>query len=305
MQKPVLSVIVCTYNREKYIGECLKRLANQTIDKSKYEVIVVNNCSTDNTQNVIDRAVKAYPEIDFRLFLEEKQGLTFARNLGIQKSRGSILSFIDDDAFANQHFCEKIIIFFDSHPHASALGGKISPVYESVEPKWMSKYLLPLVAAVDFGKQNRLYKGTKFPLGANMAFRKSIFGRYGVFDINLGRRGEKLEGGEEKEMFYRLKKNKEEIWYVPHIVVDHIIPSYRVQMPYIKSLAEGVGISEKKRLAREAKYKIIIKAISEIWKMAGTAVLSIIYFFKGSPSKAWMLIRFRCWVIYSLIFSKT
>jgi len=301
MQSTFLSIIVCTYNREKYIGECLSRLAKQDIDQSTYEVLIINNQSTDHTQAVIDKIITQYPKINFRSFIEENQGHTYARNRGIIEAKGNLLSFIDDDAFVQTDYCKEIIKFFKTHEKISAIGGRIIPKYEKTEPPWMSKYLLPLVAAIDLGNLPKPFKGNKFPIGANMAFRKSIFEKYGVFDVNLGRRGAGLEGGDEKEMFIRLKRGGEKIFYVPEVVVKHIIPGSRIEKSYIMGLAKGVGTSERKRLSKEGLKGMVIKIISEIIKSIATLVLSIKYCLKGQFPKAKMLILFRYWVGSSLL----
>jgi len=301
MQSPFLSIIVCTYNREKYIGECLSRLAKQDIDQSTYEVLIINNQSTDHTQAVIDKIITQYPKINFRSFIEENQGHTYARNRGIIEAKGNLLSFIDDDAFVQTDYCKEIIKFFKTHEKISDIGGRIIPKYEKTEPPWMSKYLLPLVAAIDLGNLPKPFKGNKFPIGANMAFRKSIFEKYGVFDVNLGRRGAGLEGGDEKEMFIRLKRGGEKIFYVPEVVVKHIIPGSRIEKSYIMGLAKGVGTSERKRLSKEGLKGMVIKIISEIIKSIATLVLSIKYCLKGQFPKAKMLILFRYWVGSSLL----
>jgi hypothetical protein len=145
------------------------------------------------------------------------------------------------------------------------------------------------------------FKGSGFPIGANMAFRKTVFDTYGVFDVELGRRGEGLEGGEEKEMFLRLKKGKEKIYYVPGVSVRHIIPPHRVELAYIKGLAIGVGRSERIRIRKSGLKEVLNKFISESIKTAGTIILSLGFLLKFQhPYKAIMLLRFRFWVITGL-----
>lgn len=297
MQDVQLSVIVCTYNREKYIAECLRHLADQSMDFGRFEVVVVNNKSTDNTEEIILKSIEDYPQVNFLYFVEEQQGHTFARNRGILESRGEILSFIDDDAFVCHGFCMEIDAFFERQSDAAAIGGRIIPEYEIGQPKWMSRYLLPLVAALDRGDEVNEFTGSKFPIGANMAFRKSVFDTYGLFDEDLGRRGKGLEGGDEKEVFLRLKKGKEKIYYVPKVAVTHIIPEHRVQLDYIKGLATGVGASERKRLSKSGWMEIVNKIGSETIKVIGTPLLSLKYLFSGETAKANMLLKFRIWVL--------
>jgi glycosyltransferase involved in cell wall biosynthesis len=304
MQPPVLSVIVCTYNREKYIGQCLAHLANQSAEKQLYEVIIVNNNSTNNSESIIYNTIRNYPETRFAYFIEMNQGHTYSRNRGIAESSGEVLAFIDDDAFVGVNYCQTLVTYFKANNSVAAIGGKIIPVYEESEPNWISKYLLPLVASLDLGDKERTMKGAKFPIGANMAFRKSIFNKYGVFDIDLGRRADELEGGDEKEIFLRLKKGRELVRYVPDASVEHIIPPHRLKESYIKGLAIGVGTSEKKRISSQGPREILRKIFSEVVKISGTIVLALGYFFSGSPSKATMLIKFRYWVVSSLIMGK-
>ncbi|MGJ3236007.1 glycosyltransferase [Marivirga sp.] len=300
----MISVIVCTYNRQEYLPYCLKYLANQSADNNNFEVLIIDNNSTDSTANIAKDFIKLNPQLVVKYFSEKNKGLTHARNRGIKEAKGEILSFIDDDAFVDYNFIKETKNYFDENQAVSAIGGKILPVYEVKEPKWMSKYLLTLVAALDMGNAPKKFKGRKFPIGANMAFRSKVFKEYGLFNTDLGRRGDVLEGGEEKELFLRLKKHKEIIHYVPKVKVDHIIPEKRLTMKYIKGLGIGVGSSEIKRLKRAGKTKWINKILSELIKITATILLFFIYLFKGRFSAASMLIKFRFWVLKGMLKKK-
>ncbi|WKK74871.1 glycosyltransferase [Marivirga salinae] len=301
MKTNLTSVIVCTYNRQEYLPECLNHLAEQSAEKADYEVLIIDNNSTDNTATIAHEFINSNPDLNAHYFCEMNQGLTFGRNRGIKEAKGEVLSFIDDDAFVEYNFIKEIKSYFDENQDVSAIGGKISPVYEAEEPKWMSKYLLTLVAALDMGNSPKKFKGTKFPIGANMAFRSTVFKKYGLFNTDLGRRGDVLEGGEEKELFLRLKKHKEIIHYVPNVKVDHIIPEKRLTMEYIKGLGIGVGSSEIKRLKRAGTTKWINKILSELIKISATILLFFIYLFKGRFSAASVLIKFRFWVLKGML----
>jgi len=293
----LISVIVCTYNRQEYLPDCLKHLAEQTADKKDYEVIIIDNNSTDNTVNLTMDFIENYPEVNAIYHCEYNQGLTYARNRGVKEAKGEIISFIDDDAFVDKDFISEIQSYFDQHQKVSAIGGKILPVYEGKPPKWMSKYLLTLVSAIDMGNSPKKFKDSKFPIGANMAFRSDMFNKYGLFNTDLGRKGTELEGGEEKEMFLRLRKGNEEIHYVPKVKVGHIIPEKRLTMEYIKGLGIGVGSSEKRRVAKSGLREILRKIVSEVIKLGGTFILFFIYFIKGKFQQAIMLVQFRFWVL--------
>lgn len=293
-----LSVVVCTYNRADYLIKALKHLKDQKgIARSDYEVIIVNNNSTDQTDAYCQRFLNENRHLDWTYVIETRQGHTFSRNRGIDESRGEIIAFIDDDAYVSDTYCAAIIVFLDEHPEVPALGGKIIPVYEGEPPKWMTRFLLPLVSALDMGQQVKKFSGSKFPIGANMVYRKKVFEKYGKFDTDLGRRGQGLEGGDEKELILRLKKNREDIYYVPQVMLEHIIPEKRLKMDYIKGLARGVAKSEKKRIKKGDSKELLIKIVSESIKIAGTVVLAVLYYLKWDTARANMLIRFRYWVI--------
>ena len=297
----MVSVIVCTYNRAQYIGKCLEHLALQTAQLGDYEVVIVNNNSTDNSEEIIQTVLKTHPTTPFRYYVEMNQGHTYARNRGIEEAQGNILSFIDDDAFVYPDFVKAIQSHFDQNPALSALGGKIIPVYETEEPKWMSKYMLTLVSAIDLGNEVKIFPKNKFPIGANMAFRKEVFEQYGHFNVELGRRADGLEGGDEKEVFIRLRKENDLIHYVPTVIVDHIIPEKRTTEAYVKGLGVGVGSSEKKRLKTEGSFQKMKKYFSECIKSGASLLLFFVYLFKGRREAASMLLKFRYWVWSGLL----
>jgi glycosyltransferase involved in cell wall biosynthesis len=275
----------------------LNHLKDQSAPKKDYEVLIIDNNSKDQTSKIAREFIQSDSDLNAYYFCEQNQGHTFARNRGIKEAKGSILSFIDDDAFVGHNFIKEIQFYFDRNEEVSAIGGKILPVYEKETPKWMSKYLLTLVSALDMGNSPKKFKGSKFPIGANMAFRAEVFEKYGLFNTDLGRRGTELEGGDEKEVFLRLKKENEEIHYAPKVKVDHIIPESRLTMDYIKGLGIGVGSSEKRRVINAGFGETISKFASESIKIAATFILFCFYFIQGKFAQANMLVKFRFWVL--------
>jgi glycosyltransferase involved in cell wall biosynthesis len=303
-QDIILSIIICTYNREEFIGKTLEHIARQEIDSELYETIVVNNNSRDQTENICLDFINQHPELNLRHVTETHQGHSYARNRGIRESRGSLIAYIDDDAFVRKDFAANIIRFFEEHPEVQVIGGKVIPVYQGTPPAWMTPYLLPLVSALDMGNSPRPFTGRKFPIGANVTFRKAVFEKYGQFNVALGRIGMGLMGGDEKEMVSRLKKNDEPIWYVPDVVVEHIIPPKRTEQDYIQSLARGVGQSETRRLKDAPFVEKLKRAVEELVKIGGTFVLFFLYLLRGQAAKGSMLLRFRYWVIQGFLGAK-
>src|SRR5687768_7478899 len=110
-KEPAISVVICTYNRDKFIGEALNCLAKQTLSVDAFEIIVVDNNSTDNTVQIAKNFIATHPELNARYVLEPNRGLSFARNRGIQEAKAPIITYIDDDAEAEPGFLQSIADF--------------------------------------------------------------------------------------------------------------------------------------------------------------------------------------------------
>jgi glycosyltransferase involved in cell wall biosynthesis len=298
---PHISVIICSFRRQRFIVPALDSLRAQHYDD--FEVIFVDNNSPDETAAICANYRIQYPYFPLRYVLETNQGHSFARNRGIAEAKGAILSFIDDDVEVEPDFTLELNKFFSGHPHVNAAGGRIIPRFEAGRPEWLSHWLEPLYACVDLGDEIRPFKGRKYPFGANMAFRKEVFERYGLFDTELGRKGLSLVGADEKDLFERLKKAGEPILYMPKVSLLHIMPADRGEIPYIRRQAIAVGISEKLRL-RNKPAQWLGKVFSEGIKTLGSLILAIGYLSKGRPSAGWMLLRFRFWVGFGFLGGK-
>ena len=170
----MISVILCTYNRDKYIYNVLKSVADNDYPHDQYEIVLVNNNSTDGTEKECRRFEADYPDITFRYCVETSQGLSYARNCGIRQSTGDLLVYVDDDATVNKEYLSTYATFFAQHPDAVAAGGPILPVYETEEPKWMSHYTRQLVTGkLYLGDTTREFPRGAFPGGGNACYRKT------------------------------------------------------------------------------------------------------------------------------------
>jgi glucosyl-dolichyl phosphate glucuronosyltransferase len=292
MDNPYISVIVCTYNRDKYLNETLDHLSNQSLSPSNYEIILIDNNSSDNTPEICLNFAKNHPKVNFKYFKEISQGLSWARNRGINESTGELLVFIDDDAMCDFNYLEEIKKFFATNKDYKAGGGLITPKYEMEKPKWMSSFMLSLVSAIDLGKRNKVFPSNKYPIGANMFFTKEVFKKYGAFNTELGRKGQELLGGEEKDLFNRMKKSGEKFIYLAFAKVNHIIPEKRLSLDYIFTLGKGIGKSEVLRYRSQNKHMINL-IVKELFKWIASLALFFFYLIILNPSKGIILIRFR------------
>lgn len=293
---PSISVIICTFNRSELIEDTLQSLINNSAKKSDYEILVIDNNSSDNTESIVKKFIEQLTEFSIFYYKEENQGLSFARNRGIREARAPLIAFLDDDIFADEHLIQNWISFFKDYPTAIGGGGKIHVHFDSPRPTWMPEVLLTLFGKHDFGNQIKKYKNGKYPFGGNLAYRKHIFEKVGDFNTQLGRKGADLNGGEEKELFQRISKHNDNIYYLPNASILHRVGAKRLTKAYIKGQAEGIGKSIAVMLHNKPIITKIKKLISEFLKLIASLFLFIGYFLIGNVSKGVTILQFRFWV---------
>ena len=289
----MISVIICTYNRDSYIYKTLEFVAKNDLSTEEYEIILVDNNCTDNTVAECLRFQKSFPNVRYCYFLETNQGLSYARNRGIAEAHGDCFLFLDDDAFVEVNYLKSLRLYLSQYPEMMAFGGKIIPLYESGrEPEWMSPFLVPIDSAIVITFEIVSFSGKSYPIGANMGFRRSCIEKIGLFKTTLGRSKKNLIGGEEKDIFNRVQQENMKVLYFPNLVVHHVIPEYRTTMEYVKNMAFGVGKSEKIRCAANSKEYLAVM-FKELVKWGGSVVLALYYCILGKPLKSKALLVFR------------
>lgn len=290
----MLTVIICTYNRAKYIGNLLESLAANDLAKSEYEIVLVDNNCTDNTREICEAFAKAHKDVNFRYVVEPEQGLSAARNKGIKEARGEIIVYVDDDALVDPHYLRTYAEWFAAHPETQACGGPIVPLYETVEPSWMTPYTKALLTAwMNYGDKVRKYPKGRYPGGGNAAYRKSVFDKVGLYNTALGRKGGNLMGSEEKDIFDKMHALGLQVLYLPTPVLHHIIPQTKLEPDYFNRLTTQIGISERQRTLAIGKGKYYKRLFSECIKWCGTIVLLCLYTISFHPMKGWKLVLFR------------
>jgi glycosyltransferase involved in cell wall biosynthesis len=302
----MLSIIICTYNREKYIYNCLKSVAENDFSFENYEIVLINNNSTDNTEYECKRFKNDLPQVNFRYFVEKNQGLSFARNRGITEAKGDILAYVDDDATINNIYLKTIADFFANNKNAFAAGGAILPVYETQEPKWFSHHTKILITTYkNEGKKIIEFKKGKFPGGGNSAYRKDVFEKIGLYNTDLGRKGASLIGAEEKDIFDKMRKKNMKFYYLPDMILYHIIPPEKLTQKYFDKLTFSIGQSEKVRTLNISKSKYFKRMIVEAIKWMATVLLFFRYLITFQMEKGAKLLLFRWNVTKGLFNSKS
>lgn len=287
-----LSLLIATYNRAASLVTTLHSVAAQDAPPGEWECIVVNNNSSDDTEARFARFAAAHPGLQLRLVTERQQGLSHARNRGIAESRGELIAIIDDDERIVPGFISAYIAFFDARPEASVAGGPIVADYPSGRPAWMSRYTeRPIANPLDLGRAVRPFPPARIPGGGNMAFRRETAARFGAFNPDLGRVGDKLIGGEETEFFARLREGGLTLWYVPQAVMHHIIPPEKLTAGYFRRLCRNVGVSQ--RIQARMQGRMGRTLLREAAKWAATLLLGLGHCLTLHPARARWLLRMR------------
>lgn len=299
----MLSVIICTYNREKYLRPLLDSIAANSLPFDQYEIVVVDNNCTDGSAKVCSQFAACNPDINFNYTIEKEQGLSAARNCGIRESNGEIILYVDDDALVDSNYLSDFAGWFATHPDTMAAGGPIHPLYEQgVEPAWMSPYTRALLTAwMDYGDKVRKYPKGRYPGGGNAAYRREVFNRVGLFNTGLGRKGGNLMGSEEKDIFDKMAGLGMEVLYLPTPILHHCIPPTKLGNDYFVRLTTQMGKSERERTKALGTAKYLKRLCSEAVKWGGTIVLLCAYAISFSPAKGWKLVQFRSNVTKGLL----
>lgn len=246
-----ISVVVCTYNRSESLGATVKSLAAQTLPESiGWEILIVDNNSTDETRQVVEDLQRRYPE-RIRYMFELKQGLSHARNAAIREARGEILAFIDDDETAAPSWLGGLTANLYTGEWAGA-GGPVLPKWERPRPNWLaidSPFTLGPLAA--WKADPTVARLTNPPVGANMAYRKDLFERYGGFRTDLGRVGKILLHGEDTEFGRRLMAAGKKLRYEPSAITYHPAEENRLHKKYFLTWWFNKGRSDVREFGDE------------------------------------------------------
>lgn len=249
------SIIVCTYNRARSLQHTLRSLQEQSVHAGLgWEVIVVDNNSSDDTRAVVEDFRRSFPRL--RYAYETRQGLAHARNHGVRLAHGRLLLFTDDDVTAEPEWLQRIVAGMDAHG-CDACGGFIAPVWESPPPAWLTERFHGFLAIkAERTDTYEVTPGTPLPYGANMAFRREVFDHFGLFDVARGRQGKILASGEDGEFFDRLLAGGAKVMFFGDARVHHRVESFRLTKSYFRrwryqtsrNLAQHRGFRGRRRL---------------------------------------------------------
>ena len=252
MPEPQVSAIICTHNRDHYLGAAIDSLLAQ--DFVNFEVVVVDNASHDRTREVVEARL-GDPRLKY--VYEPIKGLSVARNTGATASRSAILAYLDDDAIATPHWLQHLYDAYQQNVKLAIAGGKVTLLWVDgmAPPAWLSDGLAGNLGAYDLGDAIvYVDRPGLTPRGLNYSVRREFLEQIGGFDPNLGRVGKNLLSNEELHMTNLALQTGWQVAYLPEALVAHHVSPERVKPSWFLSRGWWQGISEcyREQIAGEA-----------------------------------------------------
>ena len=236
------SIVIATYNRATELRDTLASIAGQRTS-APWEVLVIDNNSSDDTARVIMAAAKGFP-VPLRYIHEPVQGRSAALNAGIRHASGDIVLTTDDDVRVEPDWLECAGAAL-ARLSCDYVGGRVLPIWRGARPPWLADRPGPhwaVIALLDYGEAP-LELTARMPLGVNMAFRRDVFNRVGGWDERIGRKAGTLLGQEVREWCIRARALGVRGYYAPELSVRHIIPAARLEKRYFRRGFYWRGIS--------------------------------------------------------------
>ncbi|CAG1771784.1 partial heptose III glucuronosyltransferase, partial [uncultured bacterium] len=243
-----ISAIVATYNREGILRRAIESLLQQTLPNDAYEIIVVDNGSTDNTKILVEKLIADFPNHNLRYVFESERGSSSARNRGAREAHAQIIAFLDDDATATSSWLQCFIKGHAEYSQAGVIGGSIIPVYEGSRPPWLTLELDYTFAKLDYGNEPRVLNQQVVYEG-NMSIRRDLFLAQGGFSVSLGRHGHDYIGHEGEALQRNLWKIRHATVYLPSALIWHHIYPERQKRAEVCKRWYGAG---RTRVLRES-----------------------------------------------------
>ncbi len=238
-----ITVAICTWNRSALLTKTLENMLNLKSDDSfSWELLIVNNNSTDNTDQVIEQFSGRLP---IKRIFETTPGLSNARNAAVRNASGDYIIWTDDDVLVNKDWLAAYVNAFRRLPNVAVFGGPISPWFEGDPPLWLKKgwkRIADAYAVRDLGNDMipLTEEGNLLPYGANYALKMSEQIKY-AYDPKLGLNAGKIIIGEESQVISAILNDGSEGRWIPDAKVHHWLPENRQTLDYLKKYYFGVG----------------------------------------------------------------
>ena len=240
-----VSIVICCHNSSERLPETILRLNQQvSTDKIPWEVIIVDNGSTDNTSDVAKKLCSNINIVNFRVIKEKKIGLVNARICGLENAQFDVISFIDDDNWVCEDWVAKVHNIFMQKPEIGACGGLNTPVFEIKPPWWFEKNQTSYAVGPQSDASGDITWKEGVLSGAGLSIRKDAWTKLlndGFRFTLMGRQGKRLSCGEDYELCLALRAAGWKIWYAPELTLEHYLPKSRLNWLYLRRMVRNYG----------------------------------------------------------------
>lgn len=245
---PVLgaSVCICTHNGGHRAVRVLEALAKQTAPAEQWEVIVIDNGSTDDTASVMATHLKQFFPENGRVVYEPELGTAIGRRRASIEARGEVICFLDDDNIPDPDFVEQALRLFPERPRMGAVGGKLIAEWERPASPLANVVAVDMLGVTDLGDEPFLITHPGWaPAGAGLCIRTSVL-RRSLADSSFcnavaGRQGNSLGSGCDMALGVKVYQLGYERWYDPALRLRHQLSAHRMEIDYLFRLHEAVG----------------------------------------------------------------
>ena len=248
-----ISVIIPTRNRAEYLQYLLESLLVQSCNKKMFDILIVDNGSTDGTADMVKRYLQRDQPPRMRYFFASKPGLHVGRHVGATHAEGEILCFLDDDVIVSPVWLGAVYLAFQE-PNVALVGGKILPRWNSNVPDWINLFRVSLpqydgwtiwqLSLLDLGNVSKTIPA-QYVYGANFSIRKSVlFECRGFHPDGMPQELIRYRGDGESALALSIEAKGYHVWYKPEAVVYHQIPPERLTVDYFCQRAFNQGVSD-------------------------------------------------------------
>lgn len=274
-----ISVIIPAYNRGNVISKTINSFVNQSLSKDNYEIIIVDNNSTDNTREIVKEIIQfnKFPKI--RYILETRQGAHWARNRGAKEAKNEIFYFTDDDMEADKDLLAEILKVFNLGYNIGSATGVILPKFEIQPPKWILKHCCNSILSLNSSKDDLVISSDDIGIFSDhQAVIREVFFRAGGFNPDKVKKAWIGDGG--TGFNKNIKKLNYKFAFTAKSIIYHLIPKERLTQKYINKRLADQGNANSYGYYREnspSKKQLYLQILKHFIKAIYSLKLAILF----------------------------
>jgi glycosyltransferase involved in cell wall biosynthesis len=242
--EPLISVVICTRNRAVLLAKAIASVVLQDFSSQNYEIVVVDNGSSDHTREVVQ---STRSEVAIRYIREDRTGLCYARNRGWREATGRYIVFFDDDAVARPGWLRRVQEAFEHAPTGvGVVGGRIDPIWGGDRPEWLADEIAGSLTIIDWGDAQKNIQDIRreWLAGANMAVPRAVLVEVGGFHPWLDRVGNNLLSSGDVFLQKQIMRRGYQCIYVPGMAIQHLVPPSRLHQKWFVRRFFWQGVSD-------------------------------------------------------------